>query len=494
MRKGRATELVVSRIRRRSKHVDHHGTDGSRVVQQHPGGRECSIQTPSPLILRPHFFSSRRCVLGSKKKMRLQKSVGAQGVPTDQDGDLYIWDAAGGKSPRRIEEGVKLGVVASPDRRILAWTVRDVYGNSRVRLYDVAAERSIDRFPIIGGEASVAAFLPDGKSLLTLEGGPATFRLWDVESGKERRSFTVVPPKSVGDPGSAMAVQPFCTPRRAALSPDGKTLAIGPDFPEGFRTEDGDLPVRLWDVATGKAGPELNKPTKVVDGSRESGSGTTDMSRWRSHQGTKSMDGRAFSPDGRFLVDWAENPFGRSRIDHVYVWDAATGRAVATLAAGPRPGAANAAFAPDGRTLAIASADGTVRLWEVATWKVRAEFRGHRDRVTALAFGPNGRLFTGGLDTVVLGWDVQPPRGPAKGTLAEAWEALASSDARAGFQAQGRFLAEPGQAVEWFAARVTPAVQPDPSRVKVSWLLVASRRAKPALGRPGTGSARSGQW
>src|SRR5439155_18554841 len=63
----------------------------------------------------------------------------------------------------------------------------------------------------------------------------------------------------------------------------------------------------------------------------------------------KPMDGRAFSPDGRLLVDWAENPLGRSRMDDVYVWDAATGRAVATLAAGPRPGATNAAFAPDGR-------------------------------------------------------------------------------------------------------------------------------------------------
>jgi hypothetical protein len=114
----------------------------------------------------------------------------------------------------------------------------------------------------------------------------------------------------------------------------------------------------------------------------------------------------------------------------------------------------------------VASEDGTVRLWEVATWKVRAEFRGHRDRVTAVAFGPNGRLFTGGLDTIVLGWDVQPPRSPAKGTLADAWEALAKPDAGAGFQAQGRFLAEPGKAVQWFAARVTPAVVPDPALVK----------------------------
>src|SRR5438874_1020736 len=139
------------------------------------------------------------------------------------------------------------------------------------------------------------------------------------------------------------------------------------------------------------------------------------------------------------------------------VWAVGTGRAVATLTAGPRPGAANAAFARDGRTLATASGDGIIRLWEVATWKVRAEFRGHRDRVTALAFGPDGRLFTGGLDTVVLGWDVRPPRGPTKGTLAEAWEALTDADGKAGFQAQGRFLAEPAKAVEWFAARIPPA-------------------------------------
>src|SRR5947208_17114699 len=122
-----------------------------------------------------------------------------------------------------------------------------------------------------------------------------------------------------------------------------------------------------------------------------------------------SPGARPFSPDGRSPVARGQGPFGRSGSDHVYVWDAATGRAVATLAAGPRPGATNAAFAPDGRTLATASADGIVRLWEVATWTVRAEFRGHRDRVTALAFGPDGRLFTGGLDTLVLGWDVRPP-------------------------------------------------------------------------------------
>jgi RNA polymerase sigma factor (sigma-70 family) len=416
---------------------------------------------------------------------------------TDLDGDLYRWDAAGGKPPRRIAGGVERGVAASSDRRLLAWTVRADYGNSRIRLYDVAADRISDPvlrssagFRVIGGEACVAAFLPDGKSLLTLEGGPATFRLWDLESGKERRSFTVVPPKSVGDRGGRLGFAgliPFCTPRRAALSPDGKTLAVGADFPEG----PSGVPVLLWDLETGKAGHGLEEPIKSVGGPAEAGPETTARSLHGARWHMKSRDGRAFSPDGRLLADWAEHPFGRSRIDHVYVWDAATGRAVATLAAGPRPGAANAAFAPDGRTLATASADGTVRLWETATWKVRTEFRGHRDRVTALAFGPDGRLFTGGLDTVVLGWDVRPPRGPVKGTLADAWEALATPDAKAGFQAQGRFLAEPAKAVEWFAARLTPAARLDPSSVKA---LIADLDSKNFATRTRATAALKEHW
>jgi RNA polymerase sigma factor (sigma-70 family) len=398
---------------------------------------------------------------------------------TDLDGNLYVWDSVGGKSPRRIVGGIERGVVASPDGRFLAWVVPDesvrtapprrvrgTHIGSRVRLYDVAGQQVIDRFPGFAEDAAVAAFLPDGQTLLTVGGGVATVRLWDVASGKERRSFPVSPKLDANVPDSARWAFLRWTTRRAALAPDGKTLAIGLDWGENLRTERRGVPVQLWDLATGKARHDLNEPLNAMRVADEAGAGTTDMSRAAFNRKMKSTDGRAFSPDGRFLVDWAENPFGRSRMDHVSIWDAETGRAVATLDAGPRPGAANAAFAPDGRTLATASADGTVRLWEVATWKVRVEFRGHRDRVTALAFGPDGRLFSGGLDTVIRAWDVQPPRDTAKATLASAWEALADADAKMGFQAQGRFLTEPAKAVDWIAARVPPVSLLDPSRVQ----------------------------
>jgi RNA polymerase sigma factor (sigma-70 family) len=388
---------------------------------------------------------------------------------TDQDGDLLVWDTAGGKPPRRVAGKIERGVVASPDGRLLAWASREGGGGSRMWLYDVADRRVIDRFGVWAIDDCVAAFLPDSKAVLTLSHAeePAVVRLWDVESGKKGRSFAV--------PREALLLNwvPVFTNRRAALSPDGKTLAIGVEWEEALspvrpRTDPGNVPVRLFDVATGKAGPKLDEPMDMPNVPDEAGLGDALDRGGLVHvnRKMKSADGRAFSPDGRFLVDWAENPFGRSRMDHIYVWDAATGRAVATLTTGTRPGAANAAFAPDGRTFAAASADGIIRLWEVATWKVRAELRGHRDRVTAVAFGQGGRLFTGGLDTVVLGWDVRPPRDAARGTLAEAWEALTDADAKAGFQAQGRFLSEPAKAVEWLTARLGPVERPDPARVK----------------------------
>jgi WD40 repeat protein len=398
----------------------------------------------------------------------LVSAAGRSLFTTDQDGDLLLWSTAGGQAPRRIAGGIERGVVASPDGRFLAWASGEGGRGSRLWLYDVADQRIIDRFGNWATDDCVAAFLPDGKALLTLSHAkePAVVGLWDVASGKKPRSFTV-PPKALLLDGL-----PTFTNRRAALSPDGKTLAIGIEWesalkPGQLRTGHHDVPVCLWDVATGEPGRELegmnvaNVPDEAGLGdSRELG-GLVHVNRKM-----KYADGRAFSPDGRLLADWAENPYGRSRMDHVCVWDVATGRLIATLTASPRPGAANAAFAPDGRTFATASADGTIRLWEVATWMVRTELRGHRDRITALAFGPDGRLFTGGLDTVVLGWDVRPPRDATKGALAQAWEALTDSEAKTAFQAQGRFLAEPAKAVEWFAAWVPVASPPDTARVK----------------------------
>jgi WD40 repeat protein len=69
------------------------------------------------------------------------------------------------------------------------------------------------------------------------------------------------------------------------------------------------------------------------------------------------------------------------------------------------------AFSPNGKTLAVAYGDGTVRLWETATAKRRATLRGHTAKVFAVAFSPDGTLLaSGSADQTVRLWAVSTAR------------------------------------------------------------------------------------
>ncbi|MEV4511272.1 TIR domain-containing protein [Dactylosporangium sp. NPDC049525] len=64
------------------------------------------------------------------------------------------------------------------------------------------------------------------------------------------------------------------------------------------------------------------------------------------------------------------------------------------------------AYSPDGRFLATASADGTIRIWESGTGRHRRTLEGNRGPVFGVAYSPDGgQLVSGGDDHTVRLWD-----------------------------------------------------------------------------------------
>jgi hypothetical protein len=132
-------------------------------------------------------------------------------------------------------------------------------------------------------------------------------------------------------------------------------------------------------------------------------------------------------------------------------------------------GASAVAFSRDGRLLATALPEGAIRLWEAATWTVRNEYKGHRDRPTALTFAPGWRLLSGSLDTTVLAWPLRPPRPTVKVPLDAAWTDLAKHDSAQAFKAEGIFLAAPADAANLFDQKIKPVAALDTKQVQ-RWL------------------------
>ncbi|WP_369259566.1 trypsin-like peptidase domain-containing protein [Streptomyces sp. R35] len=123
---------------------------------------------------------------------------------------------------------------------------------------------------------------------------------------------------------------------------------------------------------------------------------------------TKYVWSVAYSPDGHTLAT--------ASADHtVRLWNVTTGKTRTTLT-GHTDAVYAVAFSPDGHTLATASADTTVRLWDVATGKTRTTLTGHTDAVYAVAFSPDGHtLATGSDDHTARLWDIST--GKTRSTL-----------------------------------------------------------------------------
>ncbi|WP_228036643.1 WD40 domain-containing protein [Dolichospermum flos-aquae] len=107
----------------------------------------------------------------------------------------------------------------------------------------------------------------------------------------------------------------------------------------------------------------------------------------------------AYSPDGQTLASasWDKT---------IKLWNVNTGKLLQTLT-GHSSLVNSVAYSPDGQTLASGSGDKTIKLWNVKTGNLLQTLKGHSNWVYSVAYSPDGQTLASGSDdkTIKL-WNV----------------------------------------------------------------------------------------
>jgi WD40 repeat protein len=236
------------------------------------------------------------------------------------------------------------------------------------------------------GPVVAAAFLPDGKTLVSAAADRAV-RRWDAETGEVQGRFAEAPYEIgclavvqgsgqvlVGQGAGVRLYDPATGRELARLT--GHTDAVrSVGVGAGGRrvlTGSDDRTVRLWDLAAGR-----------------------EMLRLAGHRA--GVTGVALSADGRLALSG-----GRDQT--LYLWDASSGRELRQFAV-PRGQVLGVAFTEDGRAALSCHFDTTVRLWDLETGRELRRFSGHKQMVARVAVVPGGRIVSAGHDRTLRVWD-----------------------------------------------------------------------------------------
>jgi WD40 repeat protein len=333
-----------------------------------------ALRVPGGTVSRQLFVQSFADVVRDLRLGTLLANVAGGGLP-DNTGDLDPLEGSANQvNAAAVSRDGRLALIATADRSLKLW--------------DVQAERELKRF--VGHTASIwsVAFSPDERFALSgsMDG---TMRLWDATSGQELKRFdghlTLVAAVAFSNDGHRVAsggydgsvvlwgidgqeLKRFDNIGRyihaLAFTPDGKHLLVG-----------GDKQLVQVEVETGRA-----------------------VQTFPNH--TQAVSCVAANRDGTFAATGCDDGVIR-------VWDLKAGKLAKSLALEPRSPIRDLGFAPSGNALLSASADHSLRLWDIAGGKQVGKFDKHADAIIRGSFVNGGKqTLSISRDSVIKPWSL----------------------------------------------------------------------------------------
>ena len=381
----------------------------------------------------------------SHDSKRLAVAAGGGDFNYTQEGEIRVWEIEDSEPEPILKttaflklqrRGVSVAFSRDDSRLFIGL-------NGKVLIWDPWNDR-VTRTMAVRGTVSSVAFTPDGSRLVAGTQGKDVY-VWNFRAGSEPRTLQA-------DSNNVFDVE---------LSNDGKQLI----------TSGKDRSIKFWDRSTGKLTKQLRGQSgsvldialspdgrRLVSTARSDDSSVTDngcilvwdtrkeMALFELKGHTRFSSTVAFSPDGMFIASGSWD--GATKL-----WDARTGEQVnhwlsehpilsvqfsangQQVAAGDAMGKAvlfdvkpsdpksgqprltllghtgairSIAFSPNGRSLATASSDRSIKLWDAKTGKELRTLKGHLAHIDCVAFSPDGtRLISGGgyQDCLIKLWD-----------------------------------------------------------------------------------------